>query len=201
MKIRLYQIILLIIFTSCDPEHGDPKTDCELQPIYELDYFSADAAKAFNISSNVPVEIHNQKVGYGLYNQWSAYLFNKQAPYPYSEYYITRIEFLNNSLAVVKFGFSDLTQEYKHLINKCEIQLEAHKSKLTIELSNSGTALSEQRYVIYEYKLTNQKKDTFLFIEFRNEQFSTYEDVIKLFAMENPGKYDSVAVERIKNKT
>lgn len=108
---------------------------------------------------------------------------------------------MNDSLAAVKFGFSDLTLEYKYLINKCEIQLEAHKSKLRIELSNSGTYLSEQRYVIYEYKLTNQKRDTFLFIEFRNEPFSTYEDVIKLFAMENPGKYDSVAVERIKNKT
>lgn len=202
MKISFIHILILVLFTCCDSvESVNPNTDCQLQSFYKLGFFSGDAAKAFNISSNVPVEIQNQTVEYGLYNQWSANLIHQPVPYPYNEYYISRIEFLNDSLAIVKFIHDDSTREYKYLINKCQIELESKKSRLRIELSNSGKELSEQRYAIYEYKLTNRRRDTFLFIEFRNEPFSSYENVIKLFASENLGKYDSVAVERIKNKT
>jgi hypothetical protein len=199
MKIRLIHLIPLLLFTSCNPESVN--TDCNVLSLYELNYFSGDAAEAFNISSNLPVKIHNQTVEYGLYNQWSASLFNPPMPYPFNEYFISRIEFLNDSLANVKFIHDDSIREYKCVINKCLIELESKKSRLRIELSNSGKELSEQRYVIYEYKLTNRRRDTFLFIEFRNEPFSSYEEVIKLFASENRGKYDSVAIERIKNKT
>ena len=191
----------MLITASCDQESANSNTDCQLQSFYKLDFFSGDAAKAFNISSNIPIEIQNQTVGYGLFNQWIANVINLPVPYPYTEYFIETIEFVNDSLAFVKLKYNDSTRDYNYAMNKCQIELESWNSKLKIELSNSGKDLSEQRYAIYEYKLTNLKKDTFLFIEFRNVQFSSYEDVIKIFAMENKGKYDSVAVERIRNKT
>jgi hypothetical protein len=179
--------------------NSNPK--CQLNSNYKVNYFRGDAAKAFNISSSLPIEIQSQTVEYGLYNQWSSSLFKSPIPYPYTDYYVSKIDFINDSLALVKFIHSDTTKEYYYLSNECQVELKSKKNRLMLNLTNGGNEFSEQRFVIYEYKLTNKMRDTFMFIEFRNEQLKSYEEIIKIFAQENIGIYDSIAIERITNKT
>jgi hypothetical protein len=198
---KSFYFCMLVLITSCDNEEPGPNTNCELLPSYELNYKGADAAEGFNISSNIAIQIKNSTVGYGIFNQSIGPPLYKKATYPYIEYYISNIEFINDTLAQVKFHFDNSIREYKFIKNDSYIDLHSRTSHLKVELSDAGKFLLERRYAIYEYKTMSQNRDTFLFIEFSSAALSSYKDVAQLFASENIGKYDSIAIERITNKS
>lgn len=54
---------------------------------------------------------------------------------------------------------------------------------------------------LYDHKMPRLNRDTFHFIEFRLSPFASYEEIIKQFALDNPGKYDTIAIERVQNRT
>lgn len=80
--------------------------------------------------------------------------------------------------------------------------------ELHLELTQGGDEISEQRFAIYDHKSKRVTIDTlsfisdsFTFIEYRLGPFLSYEDIIKEFANDNPGLYDTVAVELVQNRT
>ena len=70
-----------------------------------------------------------------------------------------------------------------------------------MELIKSGKEISEKRFAIYDYKRNTHSQDSFSFIEFRLGSFASYEDIIRQFAKDNSGRYDTIAIEMVQNKT
>lgn len=202
MKTKILIISLaLITAVSCDPEPTGPESDCHLLPIYKLDYHAIDAPKVFDIRPDSPIEISNGLIEYELFYQWFFLHDDIPTPYPYSEYFIDTIEFLDETMVDVKVFESDFHRIYDFRRDDCQIELESPEGKRHLELTNSGDEVSEQRFAIYDHKMSTLIMDTFLFIEFRTGDFISYEELIKQFVMENPGQYDTISIELVHNKT
>ena len=64
---------------------------------------------------------------------------------------------------------------------------------------NGGSEIEIRRYAIYDHRLLGMHNDTFLSLEFRNYEFKNLEETITEFALDNPGIYDTVAIELVIN--
>ena len=202
MKFKLLALYLAITTcSSCDPEPIGPEKNCHLLPNYKLDRHAVEAAKVFDVRQNPPLEIKNGTLEYDLFYQWVFLHDDVPVPYPYSEYFIDSIEFINETSAIVRNFESDEFRNYEVERNDCQLELESTDGILHLELINSGDEISEQRFAIYEHAMPRPNRDSFLFIEFKLGPFSSYQDIIKQFAQDNPGKYDTIAVERVQNRT
>ena len=199
---------IAIIICSCDPDQTEPETNCSLLPLYELDYHSVHAAKVFDLRTDPPKELKNGTLEYDLSYQFLSLHRKDPIPYPYSEYFIDSIEFFSPSMADVNILESNLFRTYEYLRNDCQIDLESPEGSLHLELTHSGEEITEKRYAIYDHKsrrvtIDNLSfiSDTFHFIEFRRGPFASYEEIINQFALDNPGAYDTIAIERVENRT
>lgn len=202
MKIKALFICIGMIGTlSCDPEPTGPETNCNLLPVYELDYHFLKASRVFDVRTNPPTEIVNGTLEYDLGYQWVFLHDDVPVPYPYSEYFIDSIEFVNQSLVDVNIYQSNLGQTYDFVRNDCQLDLESPEGKLHLELSHSGDEIAETRFAIYNHSMPRPNRDTFLFVEFRLGPSASYEEIIKQFALENPGQYDTIAIEQVENRT
>ena len=72
----------------------------------------------------------------------------------------------------------------------------------------NGDEISETRFSIYDHSSKRVTidtfsflSDTFTFIEFRYGHFLSYEDIVKQFALDNPGQYDTIGIEQVENRT
>lgn len=198
----------MIGILSCDPESTGPEMDCNLQSVYRLEHHFLKASRVFDVRTNPPTEIINGTLEYDLGYQALDLFQDKPVSYPYTEYFIDSIEFLDQSTVNVKIFESDLERMYEYVIDDCQIDLESPEGKLHLELTDSGDEISEKRFAIYDHRsrrvtIDNLSfiSDTFLFIEFRLEPFASYEEIIKQFALDYPGQYDTIAMEQVENRT
>lgn len=201
---NILQIAVLGVFisiASCQSEPAGPERDCHILSLYELTYHAVEAPKVFDVRTNPPREIRNGTIEYNLFYQWVFLHDRVPVPYPYTEYFIDTVEFLSGSTAIVKSFESDLSRTYQVTRDDCQIDLESPEMILHFELRESGDEIAEHRFAIYEHRLKQSVLDTFVFIEFRLGPFSSYEDIIKQFAQDNQGKYDTIAIERVQNRT
>lgn len=193
---------------SCYPEPSGPEMDCNLQPLYKLDYHFLKASRVFDVRTNPPTEIKNGTLEYDLGYQALDLFRDKPVPYPYTEYFIDTIEFIDQSTVNVKIHESDFERLYDYMRDDCQIDLESPEGNLHLELTHSGEEITEKRFAIYDHKSRRVTidtlsfiSDTFLFIEFRLGPFATYEEIIKQFALDHPGQYDTIAMEQVENRT
>ena len=211
MKSILGFTVIIWVFIhciSCKEDPTGPETNCHLNDLYIQDYHGVDKSKVFDLRFIPPKEIKNDIIEYGL----SLQLINRKrenpTPYPYSEYFIDSIAFLNSSEVEIHIFENDDSAIFTYTRNDCGLDLQSSGNYLHFELTHGGDELTEQRFAIYDHQtkgvtIDSQyfKVDTFSFIEFRLGAFSSYEDIIKQFAIEHPGQYDTVAVELVQNKT
>lgn len=209
MKILTIIISVVVLgILSCDPEPTGREMDCDLQSLYKLDYHFLKASKVFDVRTNPPTEIKNGTLEYDLGYQAIDLFQGKPVSYPYTEYFIDSIEFIDQSRVNVKIFESDFERMYEFVRDDCQIDLESPDGKLLLELTHSGEELTEKRFAIYDHKsrrvtINNQSfiSDTFLFIEFRLGPFASYEEIIKQFAFDYPGKFDTIAIEQVENRS
>ncbi len=202
MKYLICMITSLgITFTSCDRGPTGPETDCELLATYKLDYHAIEASKVFDLRMDPPLEIRNGTIEYDLSHQSFYILNHKPSTYPCSEYFIDTIEFFNETTAIVKILESHLQRSYTVERDDCQLALHSPDGDLSFQLTSGGDEISEQRFAIYDHKMAATGLDTFLFIEFRTGSFMSYEEIIRQFSKDNPGVYDTVAVEQVVNRT
>ena len=194
-------IIFMATFTSCDPEPTGPESDCDLRPFYGLQYHGVDANKVFDVRPSTPLEIKNGTLEYDLFYQWAFLQDEDTIPYPYNEYFIDSITFKSESSVEVGFFDNDLSNTYDYIRNDCQIELSSAEGDLHLELIHKGDEIAEQRFAIWEHRMPRPNRDTFLFIEFRLDPFASYEEIAKQFALDNPGLYDTIAIERVQNRT
>jgi len=202
----LYSVLLVTL--SCKDEPTGPEMDCHLNDLYTLQHHFLKAAAVFDVRMDPPLEIKNGIIEYALTYQWVFNEDNDPMPYPYSTYFIDSIAFLDPTSVRVHIFESNQSTDYAYTRDDCELFLTAPGSNLQLELTESGDEISEQRFAIYDHRkrgvyIDTQyvQLDTFLFIEFRLGAFSTYEEIIKEFAMDHPGTYDTISVELVQNKT
>ena len=198
---RLIFYFAITIIISCDPEPAGPESNCTLQPLYKLNHHFIAAGKVFDIRTDPPKEIKNGKIEYGLNLQFIFSQINKPFTYPYTEYFVDSIEFSNPNWALVKIFESDNFRTYEYFRIDCQIELESSEGNMLLELTKSGEEISEKRFAIYDYKRNKHNQDSFSFIEFRLGSFASYEDIIRKFAKDNSGKYDTIAIEMVQNRT
>lgn len=193
--------LLGIALSSCDPEPTGPESDCHLHDLYTLGYHAIDASKVFDLRQDPPLEIRNGSIEYDLSSQSINIINLSPSTYPCSEYFIDSIVFSGEASAVVKIFERDDQRAYSVSRNDCQLVLTAPEGELYLQLTSGGDEISELRYAIYDHKMTSHGLDTFLFIEFRTGSFTTYEEIIRQFSKDNPGQYDTLAVERVLNRT
>lgn len=209
MKYKHYLILTLFIPTlSCKDDPTGPEMDCHLNDLYVLDHHFVNAAKVFDVRTDPPKEIKNGRIEYDLFYQWVFNHDDNPVPIPYSNYFIDTIDFLSPSSVEVHFYESDVSTIYSYTRNDCGLELNSPEGELHLELTHGGDEISEKRFAIYDHKSRRVTIDTlsfisdsFTFIEYRLGPFLSYEDIIKEFANDNPGLYDTVAVELVENKT
>ncbi len=194
-------LLLVVSIISCNPDPSDPNMNCILSSRYKIGYNASVAPAVFDISKSNPQEIRNGIIEYSLVTQEQIFNFlNNKYPYPLNEYIIDSIEINSRGQAIVYYT-NDLPREYDLVLNNCEILLKGISDSIPGMLTNEGNEISFSRYVIYEHKFNKFKQDSFLFIEFRNSLNKNYYDIINEFAKANSGKYDTVAIEEIINRT
>ncbi len=203
-----YLIILLISAYSCKVDPTGPEVDCHLDDLYVLDYHGINAPKVFDVRTDPPKELRNGTIEYELAHQWAWYAFKNEFPYPYSEYFIDSIRFFDPASVEVHIFESNDSKVYSYARNDCSISLTSQDGDLHLELTNGGNEVSEQRFAIFDYSTRRVTidtlsfiHDTFPFIEFRLGPFLSYEDIIKQFAIDNPGVYDTIGIELVQNRT
>jgi len=209
MNYKHYLILTLLIPTlSCKEGPTGPEMDCHLNDLYLLDYHFINAPKVFDVRTVPPKEIMNGTIEYDLFYQWFFHRDDDPAPIPYSNYFIDSITFLSPSSVEVHLFKSEVSTIYSYARNDCGLELTSPDGELHLELTQGGDEISEQRFAIYDHKSKRVTIDTlsfisdsFTFIEYRLGPFLSYEDIIKEFANDNPGLYDTVAVELVQNRT
>ena len=209
MNYKHYLILTLLITTlSCKDDPTGPEMGCHLNDLFVQDYHSVKASKVFDVRPDAPKEIKNGSIEYAL----SAQLINRHRevpiPAPYSDYFIDTINFISPSSVEVHLFESEVSTIYSYTRNDCGLELTSPDGELHLELTNGGDEVSEQRYAIFNHsskRVTFDSLsfilDSFTFIEYRLGPFLSYEDIIKEFAKDNPGLYDTVAVELVQNRT
>lgn len=193
---------------SCKEDPTGPEMNCQLKDRYIQDYHSIDAAKVFDVRTDPPKEIKNGKIEYWLVNHWLLQQNHELWPYPLSEYFIDSIDFIGPASVEIHIFESDSSKVYSYMRDDCGLELTAPGSELHLELTHGGDEVTEQRFVLFDHKSKWDtilgeyvRLDTFTFIEFRLGAFSSYEDIIKQFALDHPGEYDTVGIELVQNKT
>lgn len=202
MKFNLYLISLLVFaLTSCDKEPTAPESDCHILQSYKLGYHAVMTSNVFNIRTDPPSRIKKLGLENGLSYQLIRLHNDDPVPYPYSEYFIDSISFESPTKAEVRIFEINTSREYDYERNDCQIEMESIDGNLHFELFKSGDEISEKRFAIYDHQMSSSHIDTFLFIEFRLGHFSSYEEIINQFAKDNAGKYDTIAIELVQNRT
>jgi|SRR5688572_25013008 len=209
MKIHFTLSILLLVFLiSCDPEPDGPETDCHILQNYKLDYHGINAPKVFDIRTDPPLEIRNGTLEYDLFYQWVNLHDDNPVPYPYSEYFIDSVSFISQTTAEVRIFEINSSRLYEYIRSDCQVEMESTDRNLHFELVESGDEISETRFAIYDHKSRRVMidtlsfiDDTFPFIEFRLGHFASYEEIIRQFALDHQGQYDTIAIEQVENKT
>jgi hypothetical protein len=166
------------------------------------------AAKVFDIRTTAPIEIKNDTIEYRLFYQAVQYIREDPAPHPYDEYFIDSIEFQGGATAVATIFEKDSSHLYSYTRDDCGIDLFSPFGDRHVELTHGGDEATEKRYALFDHRKKGfyhdsvyHKIDTFSFIEFRLGAFTTYEDIIRQFALDHPGEYDTVGIELIENRT
>ncbi len=209
MNYKHYLILTLLIPTlSCKDDPTGPEMNCHLNDLYIQDYNFVNAAKVFDVRTDPPKEIKNGRIEYDLYNQWVFSHDDDPVPVPYSDYFIDSIEFLGPASVEIHIYETDLSKIYSYTRNDCGLDLTSPDGELHLELTHGGDEIWEQRFAIFNHSSRRVTIDTlsfisdsFTFIEYRLGPFLSYEDIIKEFANDNPGLYDTVAVELVQNRT
>ena len=201
MHIKLILLSLITMFvTSCDPEPAEPETNCDLNSEYIFGYRSLFASKVFDVSTDPPSEITNGTLEYDLTYQWVFARDQVPVVYPYNEYIGERVSFFNDTTAVITY-IKDFERSYTVKRSDCQLDLFSPVDTLHMELFKSGEEISFKRYAIFNHQLIRPQRDSFLFIEFREGNFVSYEEIVKQFALEHPGEYDTIAIELVQNST
>jgi hypothetical protein len=210
MRLLIF-VVITYVFVSCmgckeDPP--GPEMNCHLNDLYVQDDHFLKAGKVFDLRADPPKEIKNGSIEYKTAYQWLIHSQDIPVPYPYTEYFIDSIVFLNPSEVEVHIFESENSKVYTYARNDCGVDLHSTDGDLHLELTHSGNEMTEQRFAIYDHRskgvnIDSQyfKLDTFSFLEFRLGAFASYEEIIQQFAHDHPGQYDTVAVELVQNKT
>lgn len=209
MNYKHYLILTLLIPTlSCKDDPTGTEMDCHFNDLYVQDYHAVKAAKVFDIRTDPPKEIKNGSIEYDLSSQLILLHDDDPIPFPYSEYFIDTIEFLDPATVEIHLLESDVFRIYYYTRNDCGLELSSPDGELHLELTHGGDEVSEQRFAIFDHKSKRVTidslsfiSDSFTFLEYRLGPFLSYEDIIKEFANDNPGLYDTVAIELVQNKT
>lgn len=201
-------LILLSTALSCNPDPTGPEMGCHLKELYVQDDHFVKAAKVFDVRTDPPKEIKNGTIEYDLGYQMIFRFQDDPVPYPYSEYFIDSIDFLGPATVEIHIFESDASKIYSFTRDDCGLELTAQDHELHLELTNGGDEIAEQRFAIYDHSSKwvtidslSFLSDTFSFIEFRLGPFASYEEIIKQFAEDHPGVYDTIAVELVQNRT
>lgn len=201
-------IMCLFVAIACDKEPSAPEMDCILNDTYVFGYHFVNAAKAFDIRTDPPTDLKNKTLEYRLSNQLIRNYNSDSLYYPYSEYFIDSIIFLNDSLVEAHIFETDSFITYTYLRDDCEIYLSAPGHELQLELRKGGKELEEQRFAIYDHHSRSVlvqgepvRLDTFSFLEFYLGPFSSYAEIAKSFAMKHSEEYDTIGIELIENRT
>ena len=199
MHFRLITLFLLFLSSvSCKKEPTGPETDCNALDNYTIGYKAIDAPKVFDVRTNPPTEIINGTLEFDLFYQFWLVRDDQPGEYPYFEYLIDSIRFPNDQSAVVYF-WKGSERNYLLHRNDCQLNLEASDDTLHLELTDAGEEINSWRYAIFNHYMPRPNRDTFLFIEFRDGTFKSYEKIIQEFAADYPGEYDTISLERVVN--
>lgn len=199
MKYGFYFILsLTLMLVSCDPDPAGPESDCTLMSPYLVANNETNETHVYNISSLPPTEIKNGTLEYDLFYQEFSLFHQNLYPYPYNEYWISAITFNNDQTAAIHYR-NNTPIVYEYSKDDCQVEFTSGDKLVKGELVNGGSEIEVRRYAIYDHQLLGMHNDTFLFLEFRNHEFKTLETVITEFAQDNPGLYDTVAIELVIN--
>lgn len=203
-----FLLAIPVLHLQCKDEPTGPEMNCALLDAYSLEYHFVTAGKVFDIRTNPPAEIKNDIIEYGLYYQWALHHDDSPVPAPYHNYFIDSIRFVSPDEARVHIFESNQSNIYTYTRNDCGIDLHSAENDLHLEFTQGGDEVTEKRFAIYDHRSKYAevqsmmvRLDTFSFLEYRLGPFSTYEEIIKQFALDNTGLYDTVAIELIVNKT
>ena len=199
---KLIHILLLSctgLILSCDPEPDGPETGCTLRPLYDLDYHFVTAAKVYDIRKSSPLEIRNGTLEYDLFYQYLRLTHNGDNPWPYNHYFVYSAFFDGPDQSILHFTNVDVF-DYEFVLDDCQIDFFRPGDTLHAELIMDGNEITFDRYAIYDHSIAGNGTDTFTFLEFRNQEFKTYKEMIADFAKENADKYDTVAIELVSSR-
>jgi hypothetical protein len=182
MRLSLLISFITYVFVSCMGCKDDPtgpEMNCHLNDLYVQDDHFLNAGKVFDLRVDPPKEIKNGSIEYGTSYQWFIRSQDNPVPYPYTEYFIDSIVFLNPSEVEVHIFESDSSRIYTYTRNDCGLDLHSADGDLHLELTHDGDEMTEQRFAIYDHRskgvtIDSQyfKVDTFSFLEFRLGAFS-----------------------------
>lgn len=199
-SLQLLTVTFLIVITACDKEQVGPETNCTTRVLYDLNYHFVTAAKVYDIKKSPPLEIRNGTLEYDLFYQWQQLTQNGANPWPYNHYYVYSSFFNDHNKAMIHFTNVDI-YDYDVFRNDCQIEFYRPGDTLHAELVKGGFEIAFDRYAIYDHSIASDGTDTFTFIEFRNELFKSYKEIIAEFAKDNTGSYDTIAIELVSSRT
>ena len=193
-------LLFIMVCCSCKKDPTGPETDCELLSHYDFDYGFVQAAKVYDVRTNPPTEIKNGILEYDLFYQFLFLRDEDPAPYPYNEYFMDSINFPDDHTAVLHF-WKDYDRIYTLHRDDCQVDLTSQDDSLHMELTQGGDEINSWRFAVYEHVLPKPLLDSFIFLEWREGAFLSYENVIRQFALDYPGQYDTIAIELLHNRT
>lgn len=199
---KLIQILLLSctgLILSCDPEPDGPETGCNLRVLYDLNYHFVTAPRVYDIRKSSPLEIRNGTLEYDLFRQWQRLTKYGDNPWPYNHYFVYSSFFDEPDQSILHFTNVDVL-DYEFVRDDCQIDFFRPGDTLHAELIMDGNEITFDRYAIYDHSIASDGTDTFTFLEFRNQDFKTYKEMIAEFAKDNAGKYDTVALELVSSR-
>jgi hypothetical protein len=156
--------------------------------------------QVYNIRTFPPSRIRHNALENKLFNQWQSFDHAGIFPPPYNHYLVYTAFFEKPDASRLHFTNVDFF-DYTFERNDCLINFYLPGDTLQAELINGGEEITFERYAIYDHRISGSGHDTFSFIEFRNREFKSYEEIIFEFARDHFGQYDTVGIELVSSRT
>ncbi len=200
MKYILYILSLSFVFACSDPEPTGPESNCDLMSLYKIGFNSVHASDIFDVGISPEKEINDITLKNVFFYQYIFYLAFDQRPFPYNEFSIDTVWFHQDLTATIEY-IERGPKHYSFTQNDCQVGLLAGDDVIKAELVDGGEEIFINQYAIFDLQQTNEFRDTFVFIEFRPEEFKSAAEVIAEFAADHPGEFDTVAIQLIENRS
>ncbi|HZV69198.1 MAG TPA: hypothetical protein VFG10_06620 [Saprospiraceae bacterium] len=195
MKLK---VIILCVFTisiiSCEDEA--PETGCHLNSSYVLDEQSLSLSFIYDTVTQKEVKDPDLTANFiAQYNNWRDII---PVIFPYNKFFIDEISFPSDDSVRIHFKHDSIST-FPFIRQECLITVDTPDMPLRLALRDSGERISESRYAIFEHDRTLTGKDTFLFLDFVIAPNVSITEVLKNFAQDHPGNFDTLGLQFVFN--